>query len=76
MPWNWELPNWPHFNYNPDLIAQKERQFLLGMGSAFAFLKNIGNEEYNQFVVEILSIEGLESSQIEGEILDRESLQS
>lgn len=76
MLWNWELPNWPYFSYNFDRIAQKERQFLLGVGSAFAFLKNIGEQEYNQFVVEILSLEGLESSRIEGEILDRESLQS
>lgn len=35
-----------------------------------------GEEEYYQFIVEILSMEGLESSKIEGEILDRESLQS
>lgn len=76
MPWNWELPDWPRFNYDRDLISQKEKQFLLGMGGAFAFLKDIGTEEYNQFVVEILSLEGLESSKIEGELLDRESLQS
>lgn len=76
MPWNWELPDWPQFNYNPDQISSKERQFLLGVGSTFAFLKNIDQEEYNQFVVEILSVEGQESSRIEGEILDRESLQS
>ena len=76
MPWNWELPDWPKFSYDPNRIFQKERQFLLGMGSAFAFLKNIDEQEYNQFVVEILSLEGLESSRIEGEILDRESLQS
>ena len=76
MPWNWELPDWPQFSYDPDRISQKERQFLLGMGSACAFLKNIGEQEYSQFVVEILSVEGLESSRIEGEILDRESLQS
>lgn len=76
MLWNWQLPTWPHFNYNPDLLASKERKFLLGTGSAFAFLKNIKEEEYSQFVIEILSMEGLESSKIEGEILDRESLQS
>ena len=76
MPWNWELPNWPHFNYDSSRLSKKERQFLLGAGSTFAYLKNIGEQEYNQFVVEILSLEGLESSRIEGEILDRESLQS
>lgn len=36
----------------------------------------IAQQEYGQFIVEILSIEGAESSKIEGEILDRESLQS
>lgn len=76
MPWNWQLPDWPQFIYDRDQIAQKERQFLLGEGSAFAFLKTIAKQDYSQFVVEILSVEGLESSRIEGEILDRESLQS
>lgn len=76
MVWNWQLSQWPEFRYHPELIAQRERQFLLGVGSSFAFLKQINSAEYNQFVVEILSIEGQESSRIEGEILDRESLQS
>jgi len=76
MPWNWEIPDWPKFTYDPDSISQLERQFLLGMGSAFAYLKTIENQEYQRFIVEILSLEGLESSRIEGEILDRESLQS
>lgn len=76
MPWNWELPDWPKFKYDPDRISQQERQFLLGVGSAFAYLKSIDKQEYNSFLVEILSLEGLESSRIEGEILDRESLQS
>lgn len=76
MSWNWQLSNWPHFSYQLDSIADLERQFLLDAGGATAFLKNINKQDYNQFVVEILSQEGEESSKIEGEILDRESLQS
>lgn len=76
MPWNWELPQWPKFNYDPAQISPIERKFLLGVGSAFAYLKTIDKQEYYHFIVEILSSEGLESSKIEGEILDRESLQS
>ncbi len=76
MPWNWELPEWPNFHYTPELTAQLERQFLLGAGSSFAYLKTIKREEYQGFLIEILSSEGLESSRIEGEILNRESLQS
>ena len=76
MSWNWQLPDWPSFHYDPQAIRDMERQFLLRVGSEFAFLKNIGKEDYSQFVVEILSAEGADSSKIEGEILDRESLQS
>ena len=76
MPWNWELPDWPRFIDDPAQIMEIEKQFLLGMGSAVAYLKTISESEYRGFIVEILSLEGLESSRIEGEILDRESLQS
>ena len=76
MAWNWELPDWPKFSYDAEQISHLERKFLLGGGSAQAFLKNIEEEERKQFVVEILSMEGLESAKIEGEILDRQSLQS
>jgi Fic family protein len=76
MPWNWELPHWPQFHYRPEEIAQLEKQFLFGEGGTCAYLKTIDKEEYHQFIVEILSSEGMESSKIEGELLDRESLQS
>lgn len=76
MLWNWELPDWPDFNYTRELIAENEKQFLLSMGSSLAFLKNISETDYHQFTVEILSAEGVDSSKIEGEVLDRESLQS
>jgi Fic family protein len=76
MPWNWQLKEWPRFYYDAACIAEQERQFLLGLGSATAFLKTIEESEYYKFVIEILSQEGIESSKIEGEILERESLQS
>ncbi len=76
MPWNWELPEWPQFNYRSDKIGLKERQFLLGSGKAFAVIKNISEDDSRQFIIEIMSLEGVESAKIEGETLDRSSLQS
>ena len=76
MPWNWELPKWPKFHYDQKAISQLERQFLVDVGSASAYLKTVDQADYHHFIVEILSIEGEQSSRIEGEILDRESLQS
>ena len=62
MPWNWQLPNWPKFQWDFQSVEHLEKQFLLGVGSSFAFLKNINKQDYNRFLVEILSSEGLESS--------------
>lgn len=76
MPWNWELPQWPHFTCDFDQIAHLEKQFLLSIGKAQAFISSLNSEDYSRFVVEILSDEGIKSSKIEGEVLDRESLQS
>lgn len=76
MKWNWELPNWPNFGFDSKKIATQEKQFLLRAGESGAFLTNINSEDKKQFIVEILSMEGAESSKIEGEILNRESLQS
>ena len=76
MAWNWELPDWPRFKFDLESIVPMERKFLLGIGSESAFLKMIDSEEQHRFIVEILSLEGQKSAKIEGEILDRESLQS
>ena len=76
MSWCWELPDWPHYRYDPKCIAGLEQKFLVGVGSECAFLKSISRNDYHRFVVEILSTEGVKSSKIEGELLDRESLQS
>src|SRR4051794_24866722 len=76
MPWNWQLADWPHFHFSPESIRQQEKKFLLAAGSSSAFFKKINKQEREQFVIEILSSEGVESSRIEGEVLNRESLQS
>lgn len=76
MLWNWQLPKWPNFTFDPEIIAGQEKQFLLRVGEMTASLNTVGEGDYKQFIVEVLSREALESSSIEGEILDRESLQS
>lgn len=76
MPWNWQLAGWPNFHFKKECIEPQEKQFLLTAGSSLAFLKKIDEQEQQQFLVEILSTEGEESSRIEGEILDRASLRS
>lgn len=76
MNWNWELPSWPNFYYDSSKVADLEKQFLMEIGSSFAYLKGLSERDYSHYIVDILSIEGVESSRIEGEVLDRESVQS
>lgn len=76
MSWNWQLPGWPRFRCDKNQLADLEKRFLLGIGSDSAYLKNLSEVDSSQFIVEILVAEGLDSSKIEGELLDRQSLQS
>ncbi|MBA3237414.1 MAG: DUF4172 domain-containing protein [Parachlamydiaceae bacterium] len=56
MSWNWQLPDWPKFKYESHRTSHYERKFLLESGSSSAILKNISDDERNQFVIEILSL--------------------
>lgn len=76
MLWNWQLPEWPNFYFDQADLVDKEKKFLMAAGSSSAFLRKIGDPDHEKFVIEILSAEAEQSSRLEGEILDRESLQS
>lgn len=76
MKWCWQLSDWPKFIYDAKAISSLEKNFLLMSGGGFAVLKTLEEEKKKQFIVEILCAEGINSSEIEGEILERESLQS
>ena len=76
MVWNWQRPEWPNFTWNLDLLRRAEEQFLLGGGAFAGTFKHLGLENQDQFTVEILSTEAMTTSEIEGEILDRASVQS
>ena len=76
MKWNWQLSNWPQFIFDSNAVLQLEKEFLINVGKSAAFLKSITPQDRQQFIIEILTAEGSESSKIEAELLNRESLQS
>lgn len=76
MTWNWQQPDWPEFTWNLARLATAEQQFLVGGGMFVGAIKHLGDEERNQLTVEAMSTEALTTSEIEGEILDRASVQS
>lgn len=76
MQWNWQFENWPNFSFDEQLIEVCNQDFLKGAGGIFGILKCIPEEDKSNFIVEILCSEGWNTSIIEGEVLQRESLQS
>jgi Fic family protein len=76
MTWNWQQSDWPHFTWKQDRLALAEQQFLVGGGVLLGTVKHLDEEERNQLTVEAMSTEALTTSEIEGEILDRASVQS
>lgn len=76
MTWNWEQPEWPHFTWNQSRLALAEKEFLVGSGTFVGAIKHLDDEDRNQLTVEAMSTEALTTSEIEGEILNRASVQS
>jgi Fic family protein len=76
MAWNWEQPDWPNFSFDSSALEQLERLFWLRSGEVVGVFKHIGRDEQNRLRIELIGEEAVETSKIEGEILNRESVQA
>ncbi len=74
--WNWQDPNWPHFVYSPDLTQDLEPLLLRQSGYSLGLSQGLRSEDQAEIRIQVLTTEAYETSNIEGETLDRESLQS
>lgn len=76
MVWNWQKAEWPDFTWERSRLAKAEEQFLLGGGVFLGTAKHLDSESRHQLTVEAMSNEAVTTSEIEGEILDRDGVQS
>ncbi|MBM3787704.1 MAG: Fic family protein [Acidobacteria bacterium] len=76
MSWNWEQPGWPNFTWDGARLRKAEERFLLSSGMFAGTVRHLGPEEQEQLTIEAMSLEAMTTSAIEGEILDRASVQS
>ena len=76
MTWNWQKPDWPGFSWDQTLLRKAEEHFLMGSGMFVGTIRHLGAIDQEQFTIEAISLEALTTSEIEGEILDRTSVQS
>lgn len=76
MRWNWQQADWPEFGWKAETLAKAEAAFLRGAGVLFGSAKHLDEDARQQLLVDSMSVEALTSSEIEGELLNRESVQS
>jgi Fic family protein len=76
MTWNWQKTDWPEFRCEAARLALAEKEFLIAGGKLAGTVKHLGEEEREQITVDSMSTEAVTTSEIEGEVLDRASVQS
>lgn len=76
MHWNWQQKDWPDFSYDASALEASEALFLKQAGILIGVFRHLDDEDKDRVKVEVVSTEALKTSEIEGEFLDRESLQS
>jgi Fic family protein len=76
MTWNWQSPKWPNFTYDSKALEPLERDFLLRSGEFIGAFKHVGPQDQDTLKIELIADEALKTSQIEGEVLNRDSVQS
>jgi len=76
MKWNWQQQDWPNFCYDKFAIAPLEKRFLQESGILKGSLSHIEDVDRKLLKIDLISIEAIKTSEIEGEILSRDSVQS
>ncbi|MCY3817710.1 MAG: Fic family protein [Gammaproteobacteria bacterium] len=74
--WNWQHPDWPRFTWTTRAIDSAARQFVEGFEDLNVVLRRAGEEDLHGLRIAWLTNEAIETSAIEGEILDRDSIQA
>lgn len=76
MTWNWQKSDWPHYRYDKGFLEKQEAIFLHSAGVLLGIVKHLSPEAGDKLRVELMANEAVQTSLIEGESLDRESVQS
>ena len=74
--WNWQQPDWPQFTYDASAVGHFNALFQKQLGLSLGLSQHLKTEDKNEVTIQLLSEEALNTSEIEGHVLDRESIQS
>lgn len=76
MAWIWQHQDWPAFKYDDKALSDFESQFLHKAGMLYGAMRHISSDDKDSLLIELMSDEAIKTSEIEGEILNRDSVQS
>ncbi len=76
MKWSWQLKKWPNFELDYAELASYEIDFQRSVGKVNGVLHHFDKGNNDLLKIEILTQEAMSTSEIEGEILNRDSVQS
>jgi Fic family protein len=76
MQWIWQDKGFPKFEFDDSLLFNFEKEFYQNTGIIIGTLTHLDKENIENLQIEILTQEAVSTSNIEGEILKRESVQS
>lgn len=76
MRWNWQQPDWPEFRWDNAALAALEARFLQQSGIIIGCVAHLGDDDRDALTIDLMTGEALKTSEIEGELLNRDSVQS
>ena len=76
MKWIQQQKEWPNFIYDKEIAKSLENEFLEASGIYKGVTLHLSEDDKDDFTVDILSGEAFKTSEIEGEFLQRSSIQS
>lgn len=76
MAWNWQQSAWPHFRWDENVLAPLEARFLQNVGEQIGSIRHVDAEDRSAILIDMMTGEAIKTSEIEGELLDRDSVQS
>jgi Fic family protein len=72
MAWNWQHRKWPQFVYNVEDFKEYERKFFENAGMLYGSFQHV--EEQEAIKIDLMSDEAYKTSEIEGDMLNRDSI--
>jgi Fic family protein len=76
MRWNWQQPDWPNFRWSSDAMTALEARFLQQSGVMIGVVKHLDEADRTAIILDVMTGEAMKTSEIEGELLNRDSVQS